>query len=213
MAWEKGPYQQDSAFQQSLKNFGSNLVGYTPSARFVSGGRVLVSINGIPAPRLSSISWKINTDQRPNREIDNHFPHEFVPNNIDVSGSYSEYREPFRGATNAFHQASALSFMWHPYISIEVRDNLTDALLFYAGKAVIFDRSESVTTEGLVMTSVQWRAISWKDEREPTIPQENAGDVAQTAQNPIAQGIDAIGSAFGVKNVSGTIGGFVKKIF
>jgi hypothetical protein len=206
--FKRGPYQAESGFKQSIQNYASKLASYTPSARFIAGGRVVITINGIAAPRLSSISWRIITEQKLNKEIDSANAYELMPSSIEVAGSYSEYREPFRGPTSAFHQASARSFMFHPYMSIEVRDNLTDALLFYAGKCAVTERSEQIGTEGLMITNVSWRAISWKDEREPTIPSENAGELQQTSQNPLAAAIDTVTGG----NLS-NVGGVLKALF
>jgi hypothetical protein len=205
--FEKGSRQQDGSNAQKLQNFGANLVSFSPSARFIAGGRVIIKINHKPAPRLSAISWRIITEQRQNREIDNASAFELMPTVIDVTGSYSEYREPFRSANSMFYQGTPMSFMFHPYMVIEVRDSLTDALLFYSGKCAITERSESVDVNGLMMTNVQWKSLSWKDEREPTIPTQNSDAVQQQSQTPLASVIDS----FGLDSSQAT--GFLKKIF
>jgi hypothetical protein len=216
----RGPRQPEpGTLSTQWGKFKDNLFAYTPSARFIAGGRTIISINKVSAPRLSSISWRILTEQRPIREIDNHFAYELAPNIIDVSGAYTEYREPFRGPTISQHQANPLSFMWHPYISIEVRDSLTDALLFFSGKCAITERSESVSMDGLMMTSIKWQALAWKDEYEPTIPLDNTGGngFQQKGQTPIANLLDGTFGQFGkgvaTPNASGKIGATLGKFF
>lgn len=207
----RGPGQQDAgSWENFKKKISKDIFSYTPSARFISGGRVVIKLNGIPAPRLSNIAWRITTDQKVIREIDSYVPAELAPNFIDISGSYTEYREPFRGPTSSSLQASVLSFMWHPYITIEVRDNLTEALLLFVGKAAISERSESVSIDGLMMTSIRWQGIAWKDEMEPVIPADNAGTEEQGTQNIVSGLIDSIIPG---KNVTGVAGGFLKKLF
>lgn len=209
-SFKQGKRQPESS---DWKRYQKNLDGYSDANKFISGGRIVIKINGVIAPRLSSIGWKIATEQLSIREIDNYSVHELSPKDIEIAGTYSEFREPFLGPTMVSHQATALSFMFHPYISIEVRDNLTGALLLFAGKAAITNRSETVNTESLVVTTIQWKAIAWKDEMEPVIPFENStfgpdSPLQQVGQNPLTSAVDGIAGI----PISGGVG-VLKKFF
>ena len=102
-----------------------------PRAKFASGARTIVRINGKPLAFAFQVQWQIETKQTEIRTIDDYLPYEFAPSIVSVSGSLSGWHIPGEGATQQNIQSNVLSFLFHQYITIEVRDSATDALLFF----------------------------------------------------------------------------------
>lgn len=149
-----------------------------PTAKYASGARCIIRINGKPLAFAFQVSWKIETAQTEIRTIDDYLPYEFAPKLISVEGSLSGWHIPGEGASAMLLQSDALSFLFHRYIQIEVRDSATDALLFFTNKAVIVSRSEDFKTGSLANVTLSWKAIGWKDERNPDFPEAYNGVTA-----------------------------------
>jgi len=60
--------------------------------------------------------------------------------------------------------------MFHRYITIEIRDRQTDALIFITKRAVVTSRVEDIKADSLATVTLTWRAIGWQDEIEPNYP-------------------------------------------
>lgn len=161
--------------QSVLDNVANNVSGIfsaRPTAKYASGARSVLKINGKVVGFAFGISWRINTQVSEITTIDDPLPSEFVPQRLTVDGSISALHIPGQSATTEFWQADVLSFLFHQYISIEVRDSQTDALLFFTNKAVITSRQEDIRVDQLANVSLTWRAIGWKDERSPEYPSD-----------------------------------------
>lgn len=160
--------------QQLTDNLvGGNVAGIfstRPSAKYVSGARCVLRINGKPVAFAFSVSWRIDTLYTEINAIDNPLPEELVPRAIKVSGSIAALHIPGQGPTAKLWQPDVLSFLFHQYITIEVRDSATGQLLFYTSKAVINSRQEEIRVEELAQVNLSFQAIGFKDEREPEIP-------------------------------------------
>ena len=181
-----GKFQGNEAGENLLKDW-SSLVNFAPAAKYHSGARCVLKINGDVAAFAFGISWTIETQNTEIRTIDNYMPYELAPNIISISGSLNGFHVPGKGASALLIQAQALDFLFHKYITIEVRDSVTDNLLLYVPQAVITSRQETVAVENLTTVVMQWRGVSWKDEIEPNFP----SDFTSTANsNPgVVQGL------------------------
>ncbi len=182
---------------------GTGLISSRPNARFVTGARTILKVNNQLFGFAFSVSWRITTDVIDITTIDDYLPYEFAPRRISVEGTLSSFRIPGRGPTAEVMQASVLSFPFHKYISIEVRDSVSNALLFYTDKAVITTRAEDISNENLTSVSINWKAIGWKDDNgEENLPvNANAtfkdrevvgGGLIRTAVNAVNGANDAI---------------------
>jgi hypothetical protein len=116
------------------------------------------------------ISWRINTSHVEVNTIDDYLPHELAPQRVTVEGTLSYLHIPGQSATTQFHQADVLGFLFHKYITIEVRDSQTDQVLFMTSKAVVTSRSEELKVDQLANVTLNWKAIGWIDERAPQLP-------------------------------------------
>jgi hypothetical protein len=159
--------------QQLLDNITSNVSGIfstRPTAQFASGARTILKINGKIVGFAFNVSWRINTTATELFTIDDYLPAEIVPQHVTVDGSLSALHVPGVSATTEFWQPDVLSFLFNKYISIEVRDSQTDTLLFYTGQAMIVSRQEDIRAEQLASVTLTFKAIGWRDERDPSTP-------------------------------------------
>ncbi len=161
--------------QRLLDNAASNLSGIIstrPSAKYMSGARCLLKVNNRPVGFAFSIQWRIDTQYMELNVIDNPLSEELIPKAIRVSGSISALHIPGEGIGVQLWQADVLSFLFHQYITIEVRDSTTNQLLFYAPQAVITTRQEDIRVDDLAQVSLNFMAIGFRDERTPAAPND-----------------------------------------
>lgn len=191
--------QLDSALSST-----AGIISTKPTAKYATGARTVLKINNKIVGFAFSVSWRINTEYMENRTIDDYLPNELIPFRVSVDGTIGTFHIPGQSATTNLIQADVLSFLFHKYITIEVRDSATDQLLFYTNKAVITSRAESLQSEQLGTVQLSFKAIGWKDEREPEIPVgadslEAAGAAEQSAGSRLVQaGSDAFNKVKGV---------------
>lgn len=152
---------------------GGNLSGIfsaRPSAKYASGARCVLKINSRPVGFAFGIQWRIDTLFTEINAIDNPLSEELAPRAIKVTGSISALHIPGESAGAKLWQPDVLSFLFHQYITIEVRDSVTNQLLFFTPKAVITSRQEDVKVDDLAQVNLTFQAIGFKDEKEPDYP-------------------------------------------
>jgi len=140
------------------------------SAKYVSGARCILRINSRPVGFAFGVSWRIDTEYTEIETIDNIEPEELAPKKIKVSGSISALHIPGRGPGAQLWQGDSLSFLFHQYITIEVRDSVTNQLLFFAPRAAVISRQEEIRADDMANISLNFVAIGFKDEKQPGIP-------------------------------------------
>lgn len=152
---------------------GGNLSGILstrPAAKYASGARTILKINGKVVGFAFGVTWRISTVHAEINAIDDPLPNEFVPQRLTVEGSLSALHIPGISATTEGWQADVLSFLFHQYIQIEVRDSQTDQVLFLTNKAVITSRQEDIKIDQLSSITLTFKAIGWRDEKAPEYP-------------------------------------------
>lgn len=157
---------------QLADNVASNASGIfstKPSARYASGARTTLKINGKISGFCFGISWRINTAVTEIMTIDDYFPAELAPQRVTVDGTISALHIPGQSAGTELWQPDALNFLFQQYITIEVRDSATDQLLFYTSKAMITSRAEDLKVDALANVTLSWKAIGFQDERKPEL--------------------------------------------
>jgi hypothetical protein len=167
-------------------NAVSNIEGIfsiKPMAKYLSGARCVLKINGKIIGFAFGISWNIETSVTEINTIDDPLAYELAPQNISVSGTISGFRIPGSGPTQQLIQGDVLSFVHQRYVEIEVRDSQTDNLIFLTRKAIITGRSENIRTDALAEMTLNWKAIGWADERTPKLPDGVASQTLPTATN------------------------------
>lgn len=171
---QKGFTNGGSGVGSILQGIGENalssvagIVSVKPTAKYTSGARTILKINNKLAAFAFQVSWKITTETIEVRTIDDYLPYELVPNRIMVEGTIGAFHIPGQSVTQEFIQANMLSFLFHKYITIEVRDSATDNVLFKTNRAVITSRTEDLTAEQQGKIQLTWKAIGWEDELSP----------------------------------------------
>jgi len=159
--------------QSILDNAASNISGIfstRPTAKYLSGARCILKINGAVCAFAFGISWRITTNYTEINTIDNYEPVELAPQRISVDGTISALRIPGESPTMQEWQSHRLSFLFDSYIDIEVRDSKTDLVIFKANKAIITSRSEDIKVDQLANMTLTWKAVGFMDEAKPILP-------------------------------------------
>jgi hypothetical protein len=169
--------------RQLANNLASNFSGIIstrPTAKYASGARTILKINGKIVGFAFSVSWRIRTDFLEINSIDNIEAEELAPQRISVEGSISALHIPGISAATEQWQGTVKSFLFNKYVTIEVRDSQTDEILFYTAKAVITSRQEDIRVDDLANVSLTFKAIGWRDEMQPKYPNGH-NDVAPSS--------------------------------
>jgi hypothetical protein len=161
----------------------SGILSTRPTAKYSSGARCILKVNDKVVGFAFGISWKITTQNTEIMTIDDYLPYELAPQRVFVEGTISALHIPGQSATVELWQPDVLSFLFHKYISIEVRDSQTDQVLFATRKAVITSKVEEVKVDQLSNVSLSWKAIGWLDERKPELP-DNYNKLSPQSANP-----------------------------
>lgn len=176
-------------------NFAQSVQGVfsiRPMAKYLSGARCILKVNGKIVGFAFAISWNIRTEATEINTIDDYMPYELAPQRVSVSGTISGFRIPGSSPTQELIQADLFNFLHQRYIEIEVRDSTTDNIIFLTKRALITGRTENIKSDSLSDISLSFKAIGWADERPPkqpdgigkpvdTLGQPSIGDKVQSA--------------------------------
>jgi hypothetical protein len=176
--------------QNVLENIASNLTGIfstRPTAKYASGARCILKINGKIVGFAFGASWRITTQYAEINCVDDPLTEELVPQRMSVEGTISALHIPGTSASTELWQPDVLSFLFHKYISIEVRDSQTDDVLFFTAKAVITSRQEEFRVDQLSNVTLSFKAIGWRDERPPAYPSDVESLTRAPGTTPDAQ--------------------------
>lgn len=191
-----------------VNNIASNVAGIfstRPNAKFMSGARCTLKVNGKLVGFAFAISWNINTTVIENNTIDDYLPYELVPQRVTVDGTISTLHPPGTTASTLGWQPDVLSFLFQPYVSIEARDSATNQIIFATDKAMITNRSEEIRIEDLSSTTLRWKAIGFIDEKPPQAPHnynqpnDNPDSPPTSQTNVVTAAIGGAASALGAK--------------
>jgi len=166
----------------TLNNVASNVAGIfslRPNAKFMSGARCALKVNGKLVGFAFGISWTINTMVTEINTVDDYLPHELAPQRITVEGTISALHIPGQGPGTLTWQPNLLSFLFAPYISIEAWDEGTNQRIFATDKAMIITRSEDIKVDQLSNVTLRWRAIGFVDEQPPEVIPNNYKETSQ----------------------------------
>lgn len=147
----------------------SGIISSRPNAKFMSGARCALKVNGELVGFAFGISWSITTSFSEINTLDNYLPEELAPQRITVEGTLSALHVPGVSCTTLGWQGDVNSLLFAPYISIEARDQGTNQLIFATDKAVIINRTEDLRVDQLSNVAIRWRAIGFIDEKKPQI--------------------------------------------
>jgi len=137
---------------------------------FMHGSRAVIKVNGEIFGFAFGVSMNIQTQHDEIWTIDDYTPYELAPNKIQVNGTLSMFHVAGRGPSKDLIQANVLSFLFHRYITLEIRDAKTDITLFKSNRVMITGRSQSFQSADLSNIQLTWKAIGWVDELTPNYP-------------------------------------------
>lgn len=169
-------------------NVASNVDGILsikPIAKYLSGARVTLRMNGKIIGFAFGISWKITTEAVEINTIDDYLPYELAPSRITVNGTISSFRVPGSGPGSMLLQPDVLNFLHQRYIEIEVKDSQTDNLIFLTKRALITSRTENIRTDALAEMTLNFKAIGYADERKPELPSDLDSAVSLGSTDPL----------------------------
>lgn len=182
--------------QNALTNL-DGIFSLKPMAKYLTGARCVLRMNGKIVGFAFGISWKITTDAVEINTIDDYLPYELAPSRISVSGTISAFRIPGSGPGTLLLQPDILNFMFQRYVDIEVRDSQTDNLIFNTKRALITSRTENITAENIAQMTMEFKAIGYADERTPQYPKDkNTSKIDTTGSNPISKLADKVKNLF-----------------
>lgn len=161
----------------------SGIISTKATAKYASGARTILKINGKPCGFAFGISWRITTDVTEILTIDDYFPAELAPRRVRVEGTISALHIPGQGIGVQLWQPDSLNFLFQQYITIEARD-LNDQLLFYTSKAMITSRQEDVRVDQLANVQLSFQAIGFQDERTPELAQGVTTPDGEVSEQP-----------------------------
>jgi hypothetical protein len=150
-------------------NFGS-IFSLRPQAKYMTGARTVIKVNDRIVGFAFQVSWNINTEQTEIYTIDDPLPHEIAPKRISVSGTIGAFVIPGRSATAEIIQSDMRSFLVNKYITIEVRDSVTDEIIFKTANAAITNNQTSLTADQAGTMQLSWKAVGWFSEQLPVDP-------------------------------------------
>jgi hypothetical protein len=133
----------------------------------MSGARCVLRINGEIVGFAFQVSWSVRTDGTEIQTIDDALPWEIAPTRISVSGTLGMFQVPGESPQSNLWQSDAFSFLMNRYITIEVKDSATDAIIFRTGAAMIVGQDSNINSEQLGQTTLHWRAVGWQVETRP----------------------------------------------
>ena len=137
----------------------------------ISGARALVSLNGTPYAAGYVLDYSFDTSTYPIHSVDDPLPQELVPDKISVSMSVRIFRTPDNDpvqqklalpADPAGITSVDLGYTQFRYITVELRDSVTDAVILYVPRAMVTRRSGSVASEGLLSETLSLTGIGFR---------------------------------------------------
>jgi hypothetical protein len=168
-----------------------------PQAKYMTGARTVLKVNDKLLGFAFQVSWNINTEQTEIYTIDDPLPHEIAPKRISVSGTLGCFVIPGRSATAEVIQSDMRSFLVNKYITIEVRDSVTDEIIFQTKNAVVTNNQTSLTADQAGTMQLNWKAIGWLSEQSPEEPRNaNKSSGSQEKGPTLSSAINSLKKLF-----------------
>ncbi len=167
-----GRDENPTAREAGLGELGT-IFSLRPTAKYLTGARTIIKVNGKLVGFAFSVSWSITTEAQEIRTIDDPIPYELAPSYVSVSGSIGGFIIPGKSATAELIQSDIANFLTNKYITIEVRDSATDTIIFKTNRAMVIGQQGSVRAENPSELSLTWKAIGWQAETPPAPPSDS----------------------------------------
>jgi hypothetical protein len=162
-----------------VENVASNagtIFSLKPTAKYLTGARTIIKINGNLVGFAFSVSWQISTDATEIRTIDDPIAYELAPRQISVTGTVGGFIIPGKSPQAELLQTDLANFLMNKYITIEVRDSATDTIIFKTNRAMVTSSNGSTSAEKPAEMNLSWKAVGWQAETAPTPPADSDMD-------------------------------------
>ena len=162
-----------------VENVASNagtIFSLKPTAKYLTGARTVIKVNGNLVGFAFAVSWQISTDATEIRTIDDPIAYELAPRQISVGGTIGGFIIPGKSPQAELLQTDLANFLMNKYITIEVRDSATDTIIFKTNRAMVTGSSGSTSAEKPAEMSLTWKAVGWQAESPPTPPADSDMD-------------------------------------
>jgi len=141
-----------------------------PTPKAITGARAIIKVNDQVMAFATSVSYVYETEYKEIQGVDNSLPEELAPTNIKVEVRCTNIRIPNESPTVSGIQANVYSHLEQSYVSIELKDRKTDAIILFIPKAMLVRREGTVASRGLASETWIFKGIGMWDEREPEQP-------------------------------------------
>jgi hypothetical protein len=132
-----------------------------------TGARAIVKINNELMVYALAVQYQVVTEYKPIQGIDNPLPEELAPVNIEVSCILTNLRVPRQSASILALQPTMLNLMHQGYVSIEIRDRVTNDVMLYIPKAMLIKRTGAISARATGGETWFFVGIGYWDERDP----------------------------------------------
>lgn len=136
----------------------------------LSGWRAILKINNEPFAAAFVMDYSIDTGVTAIQGVDNVYTDELAPERVDVMMNLKVYRTPENdpvalgispGGDSIGDIEPQAALTSSPYISIEIRDKITDKTVLFLPKAWVTRRSGSVEAENLLVETWSIKSIGY----------------------------------------------------
>jgi len=133
--------------------------------QIAQGSRAIVYINGRRFGRAISLDFSSSTPTRSIDTIDNVFPEEIATTRTKIRGSLACYRLIGDGGIEGIGISTSFDLLPRQrYFSVEVRDRVTDLVIFHADYCRVEEQSWSLRSKELMTGSFSFTGITWGNE-------------------------------------------------
>jgi hypothetical protein len=186
------------SFSQNLESSLGSILSLRPQAKYMTGARTIIRVNGDIVAFAFQVAWSVRTEATEINTIDDPLPWELAPKRIEVTGTLGMFQVPGQSPQAMTIQSDVGSFLMNRYITIEVKDSSTDAVIFRAGSAMITGQQSELSYDQIGRTTLTWKAVGWQTENPPKIPSDQSDEEVKSsldkASDYIKNGIDNIKS-------------------
>lgn len=157
----------DTQIGQNIASQLGTVFSLRPQAKYLTGARATLKINGNIVGFAFQITWNCRTEATEIYTIDDPLPWEVAPKRISVTGTLGLFQLPGDSPIAKLIQSDIATFLTNKYITIEVRDSATDNIIFQTNKAMVTGQQGEVASERLSTVVLTWTAVGWRSENAP----------------------------------------------
>lgn len=169
--FDRNAYQGNPFVDNAVSSL-SGILSLRPQAKYMTGARTIIRVNGDIVAFAFQVAWSIRTEVTEINTIDDALPWELAPKRIEVTGTIGMFQVPGQSPQAMTIQSDVGSFLMNRYITIEVKDSSTDAVIFRAGSAMVTGQQSELSYEQIGRTTLTWKAIGWQVENPPRTPRD-----------------------------------------